>query len=165
MTTPAKKPAAQTPAKAKAPAKPRASRAKAAEGETVKVDGEVTANARSRTTEKTKRGPGRPRKIKTGNLYEVTYNANGKASEAPMTKVVRAPDESTAICKANGLNGLERTWLFNIRATLIDESGTPLDTDYDLISDEFDDDGEIDESKPETVIDPLQRQQLPQNDD
>lgn len=151
-----------------AAAAPRAAKAKA-----VKVDGEVSAKVRVRNAEGTKRGPGRPRKEIPGNLYEVTYQGSGKSAEVPQTKVIRAPDTSTAICEANRLNDLHATHKFVIRATLINESGVPLDPTYDQtdgggeLQADLAADREMTDSllgdKPVTEFDPLQQQNLPRD--
>lgn len=152
---------ATTPADAAAP---RASRAK-----TVTVDGEVSARVKAANAEGTKRGPGRPRKEQAGNLYEVTYQGSGKSAEAPLTRIIRAPDTSTAICKANGLNGLEKTHHFVMKATLINENGVPLDPSYDgatpeeiagLRAADRETASMLLGDKPETDFDPIQQQNV-----
>lgn len=103
-------------------------------GKTFEPDGVVTAKVTPKNAEGTKkaRGPGRPKKEEpTGNLYSVSYMAGGDVASAPKTLIIQAPDESTAICKANGLNGLgAETHKYQIRATLVNQDGEPLDTDY-----------------------------------
>jgi hypothetical protein len=168
----AKKTTNKAPATPKAAAAPRL-RSSKAKGDGVKVDATVTANARVRNAEATKRGPGRPPKVLTGNLYEVTYQGTGKSADAPQTKVVRAPDSSTAICAANKLNSLENTFKFIIRATLINSEGQPLDPTYIPGDDAIDlenldveaDDAAAAEllDKPVTTTDPLQAQNTPQD--
>lgn len=156
--------APQTPG---SPATPRATRA--ARAKTVAVDGEVSARVKVANAEGTKRGPGRPRKEQAGNLYEVTYQGSGKSAEAPQTRIIRAPDTSTAICKANGLNGLEKTHHFVMRATLIDENGVPLDPSFDgatpeevagLRAADRETESMLLGDKPETDFDPIQQQNV-----
>lgn len=161
------RPATPGDAPAPAAAAPRAAKAKA---KAVKVDGVVSAKVRVKNAEGTKRGPGRPRKEEPGNLYEVTYHGSGKSAETPQTKVIRAPDTSTAICEANRLNDLSATHKFVIKATLINESGVPLDPTFDQTEvDELRADKAAENElsatllgdKPVTEFDPLQQQNLP----
>lgn len=147
----------KTTAKAAAPATPRVSRTAkaAARGEQFEPEAIVTAMRPTNSAEtRQPRGPGRPKKVQpTGNLYEVTYQGGGKSAASPTTRVVQAPDESTAICAANRLNNLgTQTHNFFMKATLINPAGQQLDTDFRAGDDDDD------------ALDPIQEQTLGSSD-